>query len=155
MGVVATLVMDLLAIPLAKLKFLRPTIIGPEMIGRWALYSLRGKLFHEDVRQTPALKGEKLAALISHYLIGIALAGAYLIVETKAPTFCRMWWVPLAFGIATTVLPWFWLYPSLGLGVIASKVQDRSPYITNSLINHTNFGIGFLVWIVVLRGYIV
>ena len=152
MGVVATLVMDLMAVPLAKMKIIHP-LIGPEMVGRWTLYTLRGKIAHEDINKTPALKHEKLAALISHYLIGIALAGIYLFLELKTPSIKNQLWIPLVFGITTVVLPWFWLYPSMGLGFLASKAPKKSPYIVTSLVNHTDFGLGFVVWIVIFRRF--
>jgi hypothetical protein len=85
MGVVATLVMDLMAICLAKMKVIRPPV-GSEAVGRWTLYIIRGKFIHKDIHKTPALNNEKAAALLSHYLIGIALAGAYLFLELKVPT---------------------------------------------------------------------
>ena len=152
MGVVATLIMDLLAIPLAKMKVIHP-LIKPEIVGRWALYMLKGKITHEDINKTPALSYEKPAALVSHYLIGIVLAGVYLLLELTVPSIRHQWWIALIFGIATVVLPWFWLYPSIGLGFLASKAPRKSPYIITSLVNHTSFGLGFLVWIVLFRRF--
>lgn len=153
MGTLATLFMDLSAIFLAKLKVIRPQI-GPEVVGRWFLHMFRGKFVHDDISKTPALNNEKLWALIAHYLIGIALAGIYLFVELIVPAIRDQLWMPLAFGLATTVLPWFWLYPSIGIGFLASKASKRSPYIIASLVNHTNFGLGFLVWIAVFRRFL-
>jgi hypothetical protein len=63
--------------------------------------------------------------------------------------------MPLIFGLATVLLPWFWLYPSMGLGFLASKAAKKSPYIVTSLVNHTNFGLGFLIWIVFFRRFLV
>ncbi len=154
MGVVATLIMDLLAILLAKTKIIRPPI-GAEVVGRWTLYTLRGKFVHDDIHKTPALKNEKVAALVSHYLIGIVLAGIYLILEWKVPTIRQQLWMPLVFGLATVVLPWLWLYPSIGLGFLATKTSRKSPYIVTSLVNHTDFGLGLLVWVVFFRRFLV
>ncbi len=153
MGVLATLIMDVLAITLGKLKIIRQ-LIKPQAIGRWTLYMFRGKFVHEDINKTPALKNEMLTTWISHYLIGIALAGVYLGLELQEPAIRDSAWIPLIFGIATVVLPWFWLYPSMGLGVLASKAPRKSPYIITSLVNHTNFGLGFLIWIAFLRRFL-
>jgi hypothetical protein len=150
MGIWATFFMDFLAVFVVKLKIVRATI-GPQIVGRWALYMLRGKFVHEDIYQTPALKNEKLAALISHYLIGIMLTGTYLFLELKAPAIRDQLWVPLIFGVATILLPWLWLYPSIGIGFLASKSTKKSDYIIFSSINHTNFGIGMVIWIVAFR----
>ncbi len=147
MGVFATIVMDFLAGILAKKKLIHP-FISPEAIGRWFLYMFRGKLIHEDINQTPALKNEKLWCLISHYMIGIVLAGVYLFLELNTPIIRDHAWMSLLFGVVTVFLPWFWLLPSTGLGFIASKSPNRSLVIRTNLINHTNFGLGLLIWIV-------
>jgi hypothetical protein len=153
MGIWATFFMDILAVVVVKLKIVRATI-EPQIVGRWALYMLRGKFVHEDIYQTPALNNEKLAALISHYLIGIMLTGIYLFLELIAPAIRDQLWVPLIFGMATILLPWLWLYPSIGIGFLASKSPNKSDYIIFSSINHTNFGIGMVIWIVAFRQFI-
>ncbi len=154
MGVLATLFMDLSAILLVKAKIIHPPI-GPEAVGRWTLYMFRGKFIHKDINKTPALNNEKSAALLSHYLIGIVLAGIYLLLELVEPTIRNQPWMSLIFGFATVLLPWLWLYPSMGLGFLASKAPGRSPYIVTSLVNHTNFGLGFVIWIVFFRRFLV
>jgi hypothetical protein len=152
MGIWATFFMDILAVIVVKSKIVRATI-EPQIVGRWALSMLRGKFVHEDIYQTPALRNEKRAALISHYLIGIMLTGAYLFLELKVPAIRDQLWVPLMFGAATIVLPWLWLYPSIGIGFLASKSPNKSDYIIFSSINHTNFGIGMVIWIVAFRRF--
>jgi hypothetical protein len=154
MGVVATLCMDLLSVLLGKLKIIHQ-LIEPQVVGRWALYMFRGKFIHKDIHKTPALNNEKSAALLSHYLIGIVLAGIYLLLELKAPTIRHQLWMPLIFGLTTVLLPWLWLYPSIGLGFLASKSSRKSPYIITSLVNHTNFGLGLVIWIVVFRRFFI
>jgi uncharacterized membrane protein YagU involved in acid resistance len=116
---------------------------------------IRGKLIHKDIFKTPALNNEKLAALISHYLIGIVLAGIYLLLVLKEPAIRHQLWMPLIFGLTTVLLPWLWLYPSIGLGFLASKTPKISPYIITSLVNHTNFGLGLVVWIVIFRRFFI
>jgi len=153
MGVLATLFMDLLSILFGKSKIIHQ-LIEPQVVGRWTLYMFRGKFIHKDIHKTPALNNEKSAALLSHYLIGIVLAGIYLLLELKEPTIRHQLWMPLIFGLATVLLPWLWLYPSIGLGFLASKTPRKSPYIVTSLVNHTNFGLGLVVWIVVFRRFL-
>ncbi len=152
MGIFATFVMDILAKFLVKSKIVRVSI-ETYIPGRWILYMLKGKFIHEDINQTPALKNEKPAALISHYLIGIVLMGIYLLLELKIPAIRHQLWMPLAFGMATVLLPWLWLYPSIGIGFLASKTKKKSDYIIFSSINHLNFGIGMTIWIVVFRHF--
>jgi hypothetical protein len=69
--------MDLLAVFLVKRKLIH-SFIAPEALGRWFLYMFRAKFIHKDIHNTPSLKNEKLWCIISHYLIGIILAGIYL-----------------------------------------------------------------------------
>jgi len=147
MGVFATIIMDFLAGFLAKRKLIYP-FISPEAMGRWFLYMFRGKFIHKDINKTPALKNEKLWCLISHYLIGIVLTGVYLFLELNEPIIRNHMWMSLLYGIVTVFLPWFWLLPSVGHGFIASKSPKRSLIIRTNLVNHTNFGLGLLIWIV-------
>jgi hypothetical protein len=136
-----------LASILAKRKIIHP-FITPDAIGRWFLHIFRGKFIHEDINKTPSLKNEKLWCLISHYMIGIVLAGLYLFLELNAPIIRNNTWISLVYGIVTVFLPWFWLLPSTGHGFIASKSPNRLLVIRTNLINHTNFGLGPLIWIV-------
>lgn len=146
MGTFATYFMDVLAGYLVK-RDLIYSFVTPEAIGRWFLYIFKGKLIHKDIHKTPALNNEKIWYFISHYLIGIVLAGIYLYLEIKVPIIRDQIWMPLIFGIATVFLPWFWLLPSIGLGFMASKSSHRSLVIRTNLVNHTNFGVGLLIWI--------
>ena len=147
MGIFATLFMDFLAGFLVKRKLIH-SFIEPEAVGRWFLYMFRGKFIHKDIHKTPALKNEKLWCFISHYLIGIVLAGIYLFLELKGLVIRDQMWMPLLFGIVTVFLPWIWLLPSTGLGFMASKSSNRSIILRTNLINHTNFGEGLFLWVV-------
>ena len=105
----------------------------------------RGEFVHKDIHKTPALKNEKLWCFISHYWIGIVLAGIYLFLELKEPMIRDQMWASMIFGIATVFLPWFWLLPSIGLGFMASKSSNRLLIIRTNLVNHTNFGLGLFI----------
>jgi len=152
MGVLATLFMDLLAGFLVKRKIIY-SFIDSESIGRWFLYMFRGKFIHKNIHKTPSLKNEKLWCFISHYLIGVVLAGIYLLLELKIPIIRNIVWFALVFGIATVFFPWFWLLPSIGLGFMASKSSSRLLIIKTNLVNHTNFGLGLFLWIIFLHRF--
>ena len=154
MGVLATYFMDIISGFLAKRRLIYP-FISPEAIGRWFLYIFRGKLIHKDINNSPKLKNEKLWCLIAHYLIGIALAGAYLLLESNLAVLREHTWMALLFGIATVFFPWFWLLPSIGFGVMASGSPKQSQIIKTNLINHANFGVGLLLWIALLHRFFV
>ena len=130
-GVFATYFMDLPSGFLAKRKVIYP-FISPEAIGRWFLYIFRGRFIHKNINKTPALKNEKMWCLISHYLIGIALAGIYLYLELKVPVIRSQPWMSLMFGITTVFVPWFLMLPGLGFGFMAFKnYRCFSIYIIN------------------------
>ncbi len=154
MGIFATFVMDFLAGFLVKRKLIH-SFIEPEAVGRWFLCMFRGKFIHKDIHKTPALKNEKLWCFISHYLIGIVLAGIYLFLELKEPTIRDQMWMPLIFGIITVFLPWFWLLPSIGLGFMASKSSNRLLIIRTNLVNHTNFGLGLFLWVISIHRFLI
>lgn len=154
MGIFATYFMDLIGGFLVKRKFIH-SFIEPEAVGRWFLYMFKGKFIHKDINKTPALNNEKLWSFVSHYLIGIVLAGIYLFLELKEPIFRDQIWISLIYGIATTVFPWFWLFPSTGLGFLASKSPNKSSILKTSLINHTNFGLGLFIWIVIFHRFFI
>lgn len=154
MGIFATYLMDILAGFLAKRKIIYP-FISQEAIGRWFLYIFKGKLVHKDINVSPALKNEKLWCLISHYLIGVALAGAYLVLDLKVALIQEYVWMSLVFGIATICFPWFWLLPSIGIGFMASRSPNRSQILRTNLINHTNFGLGLLIWMALFHRFFI
>lgn len=154
MGVIATLFMDLLAGFLVKIKFIH-SFIDSESIGRWFLYMFRGKFIHNNIHKTPSLKYEKTWCTISHYLIGVVLAGIYLLLELKVPFIRNIVWSSLIFGIATIFFPWFWLLPSIGLGIMASKSSSRWCIIKTNLVNHTSFGVGLFLWIIFFHGFFI
>ena len=154
MGGFATYFMDLLSGFLAKRKLIYP-FISPDALGRWFLYIFRGKLIHEDISKAPKLKNEKLWSVISHYLIGAVLVGVFLLLESNLPIIREHIWMSLLFGIATVFFPWFWLLPSIGIGFMASKSSYRLRILKTNLINHTNFGLGLLIWIVFFHRYFV
>jgi hypothetical protein len=150
MGVFATYFMDLLAGFLLKRRCIY-SFTTPVFLGRWFIYMFKGKFIHKDIRNTPPLRNEKLGYFVSHYLIGIALAGFYLFLELKIQTFQEHVWIALIYGIITVIFPWFWLLPSVGLGFMAVKSSKRKLIIRTNLINHSNFGIGLFLWMILFH----
>lgn len=116
-GILATVTMDVVA--LIALRFgiagPRPRRTGPDWIGRWIGYILRGKFRHTDILQTPPLQGELLLGIAAHYSIGIVLTLAYLgllAVAHATPTALTA----ILYGTATMIFPWFLMFPSQGMG---------------------------------------
>jgi hypothetical protein len=145
-GILATLVMDLSSIIGLRLGFAGkgPRRTGFHLIGRWFLYLLRGKGSHSSILDSPSLDNEVLVGSVVHYCIGGFLGAVYLVIlQTLGalPTLVSA----VGFGIATTVFPWFYLYPSWGYGWLGGNANGfRMTYF--SLYNHTFFGLGIALW---------
>jgi len=151
-GVLATVTMDVVAVIAHRLGIggHGPRRTGPDLIGRWIGYLLHGKFRHTDILQTPPLRGELLWGLVAHYSIGIVLTLVYLgllAVTHATPTALSA----ILYGTATTVLPWFVMFPSQGMGWLGWDAPGDAHLARTSLFNHIVFGMGIAVWTAVIR----
>lgn len=145
MGCFATLFMDVAGRLLSRTKLLS-AFMKVEEVGRWFLYSFKGRFIHQDIRKVPALKFEKATYYIMHYLIGIVLAGIFIFWIDRGSSLVFQMLTALTFGIITVVFPWFVLLPGSGFGFLASKSSDQFRIVRTNLIHHTNFGLGLSIW---------
>jgi len=151
-GVLATVTMDAVAVIALRLGIAGrgPRRTGPDLIGRWVGYLLKGKFKHTDILQTPPLQGELLLGFVAHYSIGIVLTLVYLgllAVGHATPTTLSA----ILYGTATTVLPWFLMFPSQGMGWLGWDVPRDAHLARASLFNHIVFGLGLALWTAVIR----
>ena len=151
-GILATVTMDVVAVIALRLRIAGrgPRRTGPDLIGRWIGYLLRGKFRHTDMLHTPPLRGELVLGLAAHYLIGIALTLVYLgllAVAHATPTALSA----ILYGTATTVLPWFLMFPSQGMGWLRRDTPGDAHLARVSLFNHIIFGLGIALWVAVMR----
>jgi hypothetical protein len=151
-GILATVTMDVVAVIALRIGIAGrgPRRTGPDLIGRWIGYLLRGKFKHTDILQTPPVRGELVLGLAAHYLIGIALTLMYLgllVVTHATPTALSA----ILYGTATTALPWFLMFPSQGMGWLGRNAPDDAHLARVSLFNHIIFGLGIALWMAVLR----
>ena len=151
-GILATVTMDVVALIALRIGIAGrgPRRTGPDLIGRWIGYFLRGKFRHTDILQTPALRGELVLGLAAHYLIGIVLTLLYLgllVVAHARPTALNS----ILYGTATTVLPWFLMFPSQGMGWLGRDAPGDAHLARVSLFNHIIFGLGIALWMAVIR----
>jgi hypothetical protein len=120
------------------------------LIGRWIGYLLRGKFKHADILDTPPLPGEFALGMASHYSIGIVLTLLYgftLLAVHARPTIAGA----ITYGAATTVLSWFVMYPSQGMGWLGRDAPSDAHMARTSLFNHVMFGVGLALWMAILR----
>jgi uncharacterized membrane protein YeaQ/YmgE (transglycosylase-associated protein family) len=152
-GLLATVVMDISSLVgiILGLAGRNPARTGYDLVGRWFLYLLRGRGRHSSILDTPPLPREVPVGVLVHYFIG-AFLGAVLLVVLQP--FQPLEAVPtllgaVAFGIATTVFPWFYLHPVWGYGFFGANARGfRMTYF--SLYNHTFFGLGLALWTILL-----
>ena len=149
-GIWATFFMDSLAKILSRKRLIYP-FISSEAMGRWFLYMCKGKFAHKDINRTPAMKNEYTWYYMSHYLIGIILAGILHLLASNLQVVSDNVWTTPIYGIITVTLPWFWLLPGIGLGILAKKSANRRQILVTNLINHTNFGIGLFLWMILFH----
>jgi Protein of unknown function (DUF2938) len=151
-GILATVTMDVVAMIALRLGIAGrgPRRTGPDLIGRWIGYLLRGKFRHTDILRTPPLRGELLLGLAAHYSIGIVLTLVYLgllVVAHATPTALSA----IVYGTATTVIPWFLMFPSQGMGWLGRDAPGDAHLARASLLNHIIFGLGIALWMAVLK----
>jgi hypothetical protein len=139
-GVVATVTMDA-AMGAARSAARRsPRRTDLAVIGRWGGGLLRGRWRHVDAsREEPGALDVPLG-LMTHYLTGIALTEAFVLVPWRrpGPTLAAA----VAYGIATSVFPLFVLFPSLGYGPAGLRSGEAARLARIMLVGHTAFGAG-------------
>jgi len=139
-GVAATVTMDVLASGSQRVGL----TVGAkgEWIGRWYLGIARGQFVHSNIAAAPEQVGEKRAALIGHYAIGIALAILYVVGAGWLGVSPGALLVALGYGFATCVFPWFLVFPALGFGLFGLRGPPELRLITTSIVNHLFYGFG-------------
>ena len=137
-GVLATYVMDI-----AGRRIVGPALgKGPSGgLGRWIGHMLHGRFTHEDITKATPVAHEAAIGMAAHYAIGLILGAGYgLLLRVRQP---RQSSLPRAagYGMATTVFPWFWMFPARGQGVMGLRDRDlRVPAF--ALGTHVAYGLG-------------
>lgn len=144
-GVVSTFTMDLLTAIAYRLRLTAP--LSPHLIGRWFVSVARAQPYHADIARAPAVNHELAIAIPIHYTIGVALASAYLWGMSELGWPRRNLVVAVAFGLCTSVLPWFLMFPSMGYGFFGAHGPAGTRLFVSSLLSHALFGVG--IWVAV------
>ena len=80
-----------------------------------------------------------------HYLTGIALTEAYLVMLRRSglrPGLAVGVGAATAYGVATAVLPLLVMYPSMGYGFCGLRSGEASRLLRIMLLGHAAFGAG-------------
>lgn len=139
LGLGATALMDLWNLVLLR-AFGVPSL-DYCLLGRWVRH-MPGRFRHHTIHRAAPKSHECPVGWATHYAIGVSLALSFALGTPAAwfdhPTPAR----PLAFGIASVVLPFLVLQPALGLGPAAALTPHPGRARVKSLATHTVFGIG-------------
>jgi len=141
-GVLSTLLMDLLTGVATRLRLLAP--VSPNLVGRWFASVARAEPFHADIARSAPVNHELLVALSVHYAIGIVLATLF-VWGTGEIGWPRSLGIALAFGLCTNALPWLLMFPAMGYGLFGTHGPDGTRLFVSSLMSHAFFGLG--LWI--------
>ena len=142
-GVLGTLMMDSLNLLFARTGMISK--IDVAMIGRMAVGWARGRFRYGHPNEVKPVAHETLYGSLTHYTIGVVLAvpfvlGWYFLLgSSPSPAWA------IAYGVATTVASWFFVYPSMGLGVLGLRSSEGTKNALSSLANHLFYGLGMAV----------
>lgn len=139
-GCGATLVLDLWSLFLKRAFRIPPTNYC--FVGRWLLHMPEGTFRHVSIATAPAKRSECAIGWITHYIIGVVYALAFVAL-TSGDWLVRPTLLPaLLFGIGTVFIPFLIMQPSFGLGIAASKTPNPKQARLKSLMAHAVFGVG-------------
>jgi hypothetical protein len=144
-GVLGTIMMDFLNYLFAGIGLVTKIDMGT--IGRMAMGWVRGRFFYPHPDEMEQFANEKFYGYITHYLIGLGLAFLYvmgwdlLIGGPASPIWAFL------YGIATTAVSWFFVYPSMGFGILGMRSPEGLRAPLSSLANHLFYGVGLAVGI--------
>jgi len=142
-GVLGTLMMDSLNHLFARIGMISKIDVG--MIGRMAVGWANGRFRYGHPSEMKQVANEMLYGYVTHYTIGVSLALPYvfgwdlLIGGPASPIWA------LAYGVATTVASYFFVFPSMGFGVFGRRSPEGIRAPLSSLVNHLFYGAGMTV----------
>jgi hypothetical protein len=142
-GVLGTVAMDSLNLLFARAGML--SRIDVAMIGRMAAGWAHGRFRYGDPSELKQVAKETQYGYVAHYAIGVSLAlpfviGWHLLVGGPASP---LW--ALAYGVATTVASYCFVFPSMGLGVCGRRSPEGIKAPLSALANHLFYGVGLAV----------
>ncbi len=141
-GVLATIVMDASMLAAAAIggEAFRSDRLDVAVIGRWGNGVLRGRWRHEDASAEPTGALDLPLGFATHYLTGIGLTEAFIVFSGGRRR--RSFRSALVYGVGTSVLPLFVLFPSLGYGPFGLRSGEAAKLCRTMLVGHLGFGAG-------------
>lgn len=144
-GVLATATMDaaMLTAAIAGGQALSSKRLGLGTIGRWAARLLHGRWRGEDISREAPVPGEVVLGLAAHYATGTALTAGFVLISGRKR---RPLTAGLCYGVATSALPLFVMFPSMGFGWCGARTGEAPRMVRTMLVGHVAFGAGIGFW---------
>lgn len=143
LGVVATVVMDLLSTVARAARLVTP--LPPVLLGRWVASMIRGHVRHATIEQAAPVGHELVIALLAHYAVGVVFALLYLFAMSLLGVSSRGAGAAMTFGLATCVFPWLLMFPAMGFGLFGVRGPPGTQLFLSSLVSHAAYGAG--IWL--------
>lgn len=146
-GVLATITMDAAMVAAGRFGGMVSTSgrLGPDMIGRWTAGLLRGRWRRADISREPAQRGELALGLATHYVTGVVLTQAFLLLPSRWHGI-QGFLAGTAYGVSTAVLPLLVMFPSMGYGWFGLRSGEAGRLNRVMLVGHVAFGVGIGLW---------
>ncbi len=99
---------------------------------------------HRDIVKSNPLKNELPAGWVTHYLTGgiVALTYPVFYLAFNLPMPADHLFPALLWGLATTLLPWFILYPAFGWGFFGIGAPSGTRPLIATTTSHVLYGLG-------------
>jgi len=144
-GVLGTLAMDILNYLFSRTGMISKIDVG--MIGRMSAGWARGHFRYGHPSEMEKVANEMLYGYVTHYTIGVSLVVPYLLgwdILVGGPA-SPVW--ALSYGVATTAASYFFVLPSMGLGIFGKRSPEGIKGSLSPLANHLFYGVGLAVGI--------
>jgi len=139
-GIISTLMMDLGGTVLRKSRLTAGA--PPQLVGKWLQSAVNGNVFVSDIRTCPGEPVPLGRFLLYHYIIGTLLTFIFYLIIFLFRVDGISWWMPLLYGLATTLIPLFLMFPGMGFGIAGLKGPTEFLLLRTAVLNHFLFGIG-------------
>lgn len=142
-GIVGAVLMDITETLAARVGL--TSGVNVALVGRWALGLTHGQWAHADIARSAERPGEVRMGWAFHVLVGgggVALLYAALVQLAGVTAATDHLWGGLAFGAATSLLPWLVLLPAFGWGWFGRRGPRGSNAVLASTVSHIPYGLG-------------
>jgi len=139
-GIISTLAMDIGGSILRVSGFTAGA--PPELIGKWLQSAIRGHVFVGDIRTSMGNPVPLSRFLLYHYIIGVMLTFLFYFIISLFKITPLPWWAPLFYGLTTTLIPAFLMFPGMGFGIMGLGGPAEYLLLRTAVLNHLLYGIG-------------